>query len=134
MEDTASSYSSEDEHIQRAIRLSRQEHLQGLQDRDQEAYDLIAPLLGRHTAHPGLASVLLKISTSLDRQREAIAYATSALGSPGIWPEAAESLYFQLGKIPVSSSLKYFHEFDVKNRLEGDAGFLSFTMPLSVGR
>jgi hypothetical protein len=41
---------------------------------------------------------------------------------------------FQLGKIPVSSSLKYFREFDVKNRLEGDAGLLSFTMPLSVGR
>jgi hypothetical protein len=41
---------------------------------------------------------------------------------------------FQLGKLPVSSSLKYFREFDVKNRLEGDAGFLSFTMPLSTGR
>ena len=44
------------------------------------------------------------------------------------------NLNFQLGKIPVSSSLKYFREFDVKNRLEGDAGFLSFTMPLSISR
>jgi len=40
---------------------------------------------------------------------------------------------FQLGKIPVSTNLKYFREFDVKNRLEGDAGYLQLTMPLSVG-
>ncbi|MBU2532223.1 MAG: transporter, partial [Alphaproteobacteria bacterium] len=41
---------------------------------------------------------------------------------------------FQLGKIPVSSSFKYFREFDVKNRLEGDVGVVSLTMPLSAGR
>lgn len=39
---------------------------------------------------------------------------------------------FQLGKIPVSSELKYLHEFDVKNRLEGDVGLLTLTMPLSL--
>ncbi|ODA67127.1 hypothetical protein A7A08_01873 [Methyloligella halotolerans] len=39
---------------------------------------------------------------------------------------------FNLGELPVSTSLKYFHEFDVKNRLEGDAGFLTVTLPLSV--
>ena len=39
---------------------------------------------------------------------------------------------FQLGKVPVNASFKYFREFDVENRLEGDAGFVSFTMPLSA--
>jgi hypothetical protein len=39
---------------------------------------------------------------------------------------------FEIGKIPVSTSFKYFHEFDVKNRLEGDSGFFTLTMPLSV--
>lgn len=39
---------------------------------------------------------------------------------------------FEVGKIPVSTSFKYFHEFDVKNRLEGDSGFFTLTMPLSV--
>jgi hypothetical protein len=39
---------------------------------------------------------------------------------------------FGIGKIPVSTSFKYFHEFDVKNRLEGDSGFFTLTMPLSV--
>ncbi len=39
---------------------------------------------------------------------------------------------FELGKIPVSTNLKYFREFDVKNRLEGDAGYLTVTMPLQV--
>lgn len=43
------------------------------------------------------------------------------------------NLNFQLGKIPVAANLKYFREFDVKNRLEGDAGYLQLTMPLSVG-
>lgn len=42
------------------------------------------------------------------------------------------NLNFQLGKIPVSSSLKYFHEFDAENRLEGDAGYVNITMPLQV--
>jgi hypothetical protein len=41
---------------------------------------------------------------------------------------------FLCGKIPVSTELKYFHEFDVENRLTGDAGFLNVTLPLSVGR
>ena len=44
----------------------------------------------------------------------------------------AMNLNFELGKIPVSTNLKYFHEFDARNRLEGDAGFVTFTMPLSV--
>jgi hypothetical protein len=39
---------------------------------------------------------------------------------------------FMLGPIPVATSLRYFHEFDVKNRLEGDAGWLTITIPLWV--
>jgi len=39
---------------------------------------------------------------------------------------------FQVGKIPVSMSFKYFHEFDVKNRLEADSEYFTLTMPLSV--
>jgi hypothetical protein len=39
---------------------------------------------------------------------------------------------FQLGKVPVSTQWSYFHEFDVENRLEGDAGLLTISMPLSV--
>lgn len=39
---------------------------------------------------------------------------------------------FLLGQIPVSTNLKYFHEFNVRNRLSGDAGFLVVTMPLYV--
>lgn len=42
------------------------------------------------------------------------------------------NLNFQVGKIPVSANLKYFREFDVENRLEGDAGYLTLTMPLSI--
>lgn len=40
---------------------------------------------------------------------------------------------FALGKTHVSGNLKYFREFDVENRLEGDAGYVNFTMPLSGG-
>ena len=39
---------------------------------------------------------------------------------------------FALGKIPVSTQWTYFHEFDVENRVEGDAGLLTISMPLSV--
>lgn len=37
---------------------------------------------------------------------------------------------FQLGKIPISTEWKYFHEFDVENRVQGDGGFLNISMPL----
>jgi hypothetical protein len=36
------------------------------------------------------------------------------------------------GKIPVSTELKFFHEFDVENRAEGNAGMFMVSMPLSV--
>jgi hypothetical protein len=39
---------------------------------------------------------------------------------------------FQLGKIPVSTQWSYFHEYQVENRLDGDAGLLTISMPLSV--
>ncbi len=38
---------------------------------------------------------------------------------------------FALGSTHVSGNLRYFHEFDVENRLEGDAGYLNFVIPLS---
>jgi hypothetical protein len=38
------------------------------------------------------------------------------------------------GKIPVSTEPKHFREFDVENRLTGDAGFLTISMPLSIDR
>jgi hypothetical protein len=40
---------------------------------------------------------------------------------------------FLCGKIPISTELKYFREFDAENRLTGDAGLLTISMPLSVG-
>ncbi len=48
----------------------------------------------------------------------------------GIGPLISYS--FQLGKIPVSTSVRYFKEFNVENRLEGDAGFFTVAMPLSI--
>jgi hypothetical protein len=42
------------------------------------------------------------------------------------------NLNFQVAKLPVSASLKYFREFDAKNRLEGNAGYVTISMPLSV--
>jgi hypothetical protein len=40
---------------------------------------------------------------------------------------------FPLGQTHVAGNLRYFHEFDVENRLEGDAGYLNFVIPLSGG-
>lgn len=37
---------------------------------------------------------------------------------------------FQVGSVPVLTSVRWLHEFNAKNRLEGDAGFLSVTIPL----
>jgi len=39
---------------------------------------------------------------------------------------------FVLGKTPVFTSIRWLHEFNAKNRLEGDAGFLSVTVPLGA--
>jgi hypothetical protein len=45
---------------------------------------------------------------------------------------ATAGFNFQLGQLPVSTRLKYYHEFDATNRLQGDAGFLTVSMPLWV--
>lgn len=37
---------------------------------------------------------------------------------------------FNLGALPVSTEWKYFREFDAKNRVEGDGGFLNISIPL----
>lgn len=37
---------------------------------------------------------------------------------------------FTMGQVPVSTSLRYFKELDVNNRLKGDAGLLSINIPL----
>jgi hypothetical protein len=37
---------------------------------------------------------------------------------------------FQLGQVPVLTNLKYFREFDVENRLQGDSGYVTVTIPL----
>jgi len=42
------------------------------------------------------------------------------------------SANFQVGKVPVTASFRYLHEFNVKNRLEGDNGWLTITIPLWV--
>ena len=39
---------------------------------------------------------------------------------------------FMVGPAPVSVTLRYFHEFSVKNRLEGDSAWLTVSLPLWV--
>jgi hypothetical protein len=39
---------------------------------------------------------------------------------------------FKVGEVPVSTRIKYFHEFAAKNRAEGDAVFLTVSIPLSI--
>ncbi|MCV0368097.1 transporter [Filomicrobium sp.] len=41
---------------------------------------------------------------------------------------------FTVGKIPVSTQVEWLHEFDAKNRLEGNMGMINISMPLSVPR
>ena len=49
----------------------------------------------------------------------------------GLGPDVTYT--FMCGKIPISTELKYFREFDVENRLTGNSGFLTITVPLSAG-
>jgi hypothetical protein len=39
---------------------------------------------------------------------------------------------FKLGELPVATRLKVYREFDVRNRLEGTAGYFTLSMPLYV--
>lgn len=39
---------------------------------------------------------------------------------------------FEAGELPVSTRLKYFHEFSAENRAEGDAFYATLSIPLSV--
>ncbi|TNM64775.1 SphA family protein [Aliirhizobium smilacinae] len=39
---------------------------------------------------------------------------------------------FKVGEMPVSTRIKYFHEFGTRNRAEGDSVFLTVSIPLSI--
>ncbi len=39
---------------------------------------------------------------------------------------------FKSGEVPISTRIKYFHEFAVENRAEGDGVFLTLSMPLAI--
>ena len=41
---------------------------------------------------------------------------------------------FPINHIPVTVAARFFSEFNIKNRLEGNAGYVSFSMPLYVAR
>jgi hypothetical protein len=43
-------------------------------------------------------------------------------------------LDYVVGQTPVSSRVRYYHEFDAKNRLKGDSVFLSTSFPLHISR
>ena len=63
--------------------------------------------------------------------------AGAALGSfegrvSGIAPDIVYTLMG--GKIHVTTELKYFREFDVENRAQGDVGMFTVSPPLSTGR
>ncbi|SFU23371.1 transporter [Mesorhizobium sp. YR577] len=47
---------------------------------------------------------------------------------------ATAAYNFEVGKLPISARVKYFHEFDAKNRAEGDAVFLTLAIPLAVSQ
>lgn len=47
---------------------------------------------------------------------------------------ATAGMNFKVGELPVSARVKYFHEFDVRNRLEGDSAFLTISFPLAAGK
>jgi hypothetical protein len=40
---------------------------------------------------------------------------------------------FKLGELPVATSLRWYHDFNIKNRLEGDLGVFTATIPLGGG-
>ena len=39
---------------------------------------------------------------------------------------------FEVGKLPVSTRIKVYREFDVQNRMEGTAGFFTVAVPLAI--
>lgn len=39
---------------------------------------------------------------------------------------------FKAGEVPISTRIKYFHEFAAENRAEGDAVYLTISMPLAI--
>ena len=39
---------------------------------------------------------------------------------------------FEVGKLPISTRLKVYREFDAVNHLEGTAGFFTVSMPLAI--
>jgi hypothetical protein len=47
---------------------------------------------------------------------------------------ATAGLDFVVGKTPVSTRIRYYHEFNARNRLKGDAVFVSTSFPLAISK
>jgi hypothetical protein len=45
---------------------------------------------------------------------------------------ATIGMTFNMDNTPISTRIKYFHEFNTENRAEGDALFLTVSMPLAI--
>jgi hypothetical protein len=45
---------------------------------------------------------------------------------------AAAGYEFRLGRLPVTTRIRYFREIDTTRRLRGDAVFFGFSLPLYV--
>jgi hypothetical protein len=41
-------------------------------------------------------------------------------------------LSFEVGKLPISTRIKVYREFDVQNRMEGTAGFFTVALPIGL--
>jgi hypothetical protein len=39
---------------------------------------------------------------------------------------------FEVGKLPISTRIKVFREFDVQNRFEGTAGYFTVSLPVGI--
>lgn len=44
----------------------------------------------------------------------------------------ARPMTFEVGKLPISTRIKVYREFDVQNRMEGTAGFFTVSLPLGL--
>jgi len=89
---------------------------------------------GKIKAAIATAGLIIARANSYHLRRKLISISLNLWASRNVTAKSYRlTVSFALGQTHVAGSLKYFHEFDVENRLEGDAGYVNFVIHFLAG-
>src|SRR5258706_3872531 len=78
----------------------------------------------------GIGAPLI-IGPIVPSQKQTAKAAEAGVGAPRAGLSSV-NYSFEVGKLPISTRIRVFREFDVQNRFEGTAGYFTVSLPVGI--